>query len=81
MERNPGAAAEEFRRAAELNPWMPSVRYNLALALLAEGDTVGAGDELTAALAGFAEPEVKALAARLLSELRWRTGPGPCYNP
>jgi len=70
LERNPGAAAEEFRRAAELNPWMPSARYSLALALLAAGDAPGARDELEAALAGFAEPEVKILAERLLSDLR-----------
>jgi type IV secretory pathway VirB3-like protein len=81
LDRNPAAAAEEFRRAAELNPWMPSTRYGLALALLAAGDAPAAGEELEAALAGFAEPEVKALAARLLSELRWRSDPGPCYNP
>ncbi|MCX7020958.1 MAG: DUF2723 domain-containing protein [bacterium] len=68
--KNPVAAVEEFRRAAELNPWMPSARYGLALVLLAEGDTVGARNELMAALAGFAEPEVKILAERLLSELR-----------
>lgn len=66
----PDAAAEEFRRAAELNPWMPSARYNLGLALVAEGDSDGARRELEAALAGFAEPEVKRLAGRLLSELR-----------
>jgi len=66
----PGAAAEEFRRAAGLNPWMPSARYGLALALMTSGDAPAAVDELEAALAGFAEPEVKLLAQRLLSELR-----------
>jgi hypothetical protein len=65
-----GDAMEEYRRAVELNPWMPSARYGLALALLAGGDATGARGELEAALAGFAEPEVKTLAVRLLSELR-----------
>lgn len=68
----PDAAAEEFRLAAELSPWMPSARYSLGLALLAEGDSGGARRELEAALAGFAEPEVKALAELVLSDLRWR---------
>jgi Flp pilus assembly protein TadD len=70
MERDPKAAEKEFRRAVELNPWMPSARYGLALALLDQGDSDGARKELEAALDGFAEPDVKELAEFLLSHMR-----------
>ncbi len=70
LDENPAAAREEFQRAVELNPWMPSARYDLALAELALGDVPAARMELEATLNGFAEPEVKARAQRLLSQLR-----------
>jgi hypothetical protein len=66
----PSAAGMEFRRASELNPWLPSARYDSALACLALGDPPGARAELEAALAGFGEPEVRARAANLLLRLR-----------
>ncbi|MBD3400838.1 MAG: DUF2723 domain-containing protein [Candidatus Coatesbacteria bacterium] len=69
LERDPAAAEARFRRAVELDPWWPSARFDLALALIQQDRRREAAAELSTALEGFGEAEVRARAARLLSEL------------
>lgn len=69
LDDDPVLAESFFRRAVELDPWMPSARLDLALALAAQGREDEAARELEAALAGFGEEEVKHDARRLLNSM------------
>jgi len=69
LDDDPELAESFFRRAVELDPWMPSARLDLALALAAQGCEDEAARELEAALAGFGEEEVKNDARRLLNSI------------
>lgn len=63
--KDAAAAAESFRRALELRPDAPSIRYRLGLALAAGGDNPGALRELQASLGQGAFPEADAARAQI----------------